>query len=412
MTDNHTNTPPRVHSPLYDASPRRVYQENEDYQNTPDASVPLAQEECRKQGRSERAIDWFQRCQEKQVQERRSVDLPPETPAAAAWAFFRGKSVHGGTGIGFVDECITRRQQRQRGSTRPNQLPAMEIRDSAASRNEGGTGKTRTIVSLAAKFVVSTRESLFLSHQNHTTATTSPGSSHRTPPLSVSQLLSMPRVIVLDSNLDVTSLLIANSVSSSLLRDQQDPTTTDMAMLDQDMISCLSRIHVAHVEEATDWIPVLESIRCQLLPDMETTIHSSTRQEETDFPTLLLWDGFLSEPGLTEGSQKEITRQLALLLKDCNIGLIYTTSYIGFDVRILEGHNANGNPFFNSTDPNMTATASTYYGVGGGEGPLASTVELEHNDSTQTRHDFMATILPGRSQYQIPYSLSSAGVLR
>lgn len=378
--------------------------------------------------RSETALAWYRRCQQKRIQERRLVDAPPTDPASAAWAFFRSS-----TGIPFVDESLRRCCHRQT----TNRLPALEIRDdgthtyngTSSGGSSGGTGKTRTLLSLAARFVVSTRPSLFTASQEKahstiehnenvpqptitTTTTTTETTPQSEPPL--------PRVILLDSTMDVTPLKLAYAVSSLLLREQQcdEHTASSSAALEQDIQDCLSRIHIAHTDSSSDisgWVPVLESLRCELLLEQRARNNNNTTigeddddhhqpQEESCFPTLLLWDGFLSETS-DAGSRMEVTRQLARLLKDCPVGLIYTTSSTSwshhFNVRSLE---------VQERDPGQHGTLPANRGYCNSVGPIAQTVRLQRDESEGRRHDFVAIVSPGNNQ--IVYSLSAAGVLR
>lgn len=315
--------------------------------------------------RTESALSWWKRCQQRRTQQRRLVDAPPEDPASAAWAFFRR------TEIPFVDESLRCHPQYN------NQLPAVEIRD---NDNRGNTGKTRTLLTLAARFVVSTRPSLFLrtnKERNHHDDTTNAAQE-------------LPRVILMDSTLDITPTRLAYAVSSMMLRQQQcnDDSETSasvsVATLERDIQGCLDRIHVAHVDDISGWVPVLESIRADLL------------EQEPDFPTLLLWDGFLSEPS-DVGSRMEVTRQLARLLKDCSVGLIYTASSAmwnhTFNVRHLESKEQG----FGLPDTGLS-------------GPVSQTIRLERDETPERRHDFVATVSGNNTK--VVYSLSSAGVLR
>ena len=403
MTATNASTEPL---PPHQSSPRANHDPSSESHshrhNSPAAVAPL-------KSRSESALAWFQRCQQKRARERRIPDVPPETPAAAAWAFFRA-SVHGGSGIPFVDESLRRSSHNKHYYGPQNQyqypLPALEIRD-----DRGSTGKTRTIVSLAARFVVATRPSLFVSSASPSNYTENQESERVATAAPSSRL---PRVILLDSTLDVTSLHLANTVSSLLIRQQHDPSH-NVAALEDDIASSLRRIHVAHVDDPREWVAVLESIRCQLLQEAATRHHhhpttamlppNGPNEDEQDFPTLLLWDGFLSEPGTTVGIQKEIARQLALLLKDCHVGLMYTTSASfgrHFHPKSLQS-NTPSNAGTNSRDDTTTGAAFTTVE------PVAQTVLLARDETPEARHEFVAT-LPGN--HQIPYALSAAGVLR
>ena len=81
--------------------------------------------------------------------------------------------------------------------------------------------------------------------------------------------------------------------------------------LEQDMEDCLRRIHIIQVDNgSTGWVPMLEALKYQLSEDRRrrntTTINSvRPRNAETSPvgpPTLLLWDGFLSDMALSSNA--------------------------------------------------------------------------------------------------------------
>ncbi|CAB9496102.1 expressed unknown protein [Seminavis robusta] len=343
----------------------------------------------------ETALDWFERCESLRRRRCQVPAKPPTCSRSAGWAFFRGA-----TGNPFVDEALT------------GALPIMEL------RGDRGTGKTHTLVSLAATFAVATRPSLFSS----------------TPHQEEQQLL--PRVILLDSGLDMTSVRLASAVAAQLML-QQKPDDDDnnnmeeasihhpLLAIERDMEDCLGRIHVAHVNnDMREWVPILEALRHELLSnqnikknnnnaeealvEMEEDPQGLQEEENSSVPILLLWDDFLSEPGKTEGLQKEITRQLTLLLKECTtVGFICSTSPrldYHFQVRDLL--------LLSSEETSTTTTSAPRQHsplVHRGPTRVARTILLEQDERPDASHKFMASIVQGNQR--IPYSLSSAGVL-
>jgi hypothetical protein len=390
--------------------------------------------------RSENALSWFLRSRQQRKQERQLVQTAkPTDPASAAWAFFRC-----GTGIPFVDESLRLcqhyqnhnyhyQQQQHHQQQFAHRLPVLEIRD-----DKGKTGKTRTLLSLAARFVVSTRPSLFSNNAtNKDTTTSSTGTTEQavSPP-------PPPQVIVLDSTLDMTPLKLAYAVSSQLLRqynpetssassspstpnggahygnhDKQHNDETMTSSLEQEIQACLSRIQMVHVDDMTEWVPVLESLcwdlsqaqrhepSSQQQPVQRRSEHSNSSMiptvPATATPTLLLWDGFLSEPTRdVAGSRMEVIRQLTRLLQECpNVGLMYT--------RTSEQHNHHNHP-------GMSLLRSLE----------AQVVRLDREETDGRHHEFVATVLTaaaaaggggggGSSNPQnVHFSLSAAGVLR
>jgi len=219
---------------------------------------------------SESAYEWLVRAQ--QIQARSSV---PINPSSAAWAFVR-PSERNGTGTAFVDAALTKRVN--------DSLPVVEIR--------GGhrTGKTATLIGLAARFVAETRPSRFRQEED-------------------AEKEELPQVVILDCNQNMVAPRLLCAVRSALLR--QAPALSEDG-LENETILCMSRIHVVSSEDMGGWVPALESLRSRLSPI------------SSDHPTLVLWDGFMD--GTSEVAERmEVIRQLTRLTKDCTVLLITTT---------------------------------------------------------------------------------------
>ena len=229
---------------------------------------------------TETAYDWYQRSRQNCA-----LEEVPKDPATAAWAFVRPLSSSGGTGISFLDSALRRQL--------PGALPVIDLR--------GDYGKTWTVISLAARFVVATRLSKF--------ATTT----------AVEEPVLQPKVVLLDSSLDITTEKLAYTVRSTLLR-QLDSSNSSSAQetFQQDMEDCLGRIHIAACADVADWVPILESIRQELAPSC------------SDHPTLLLWDGFLQNDHDSEAARMEIIRQVARILEECSV-LEASNSWTNYD---------------------------------------------------------------------------------
>jgi len=262
---------------------------------------------------TENAYEWLQRSRRKLA-----IAEIPRDPSSAAWAFMRKD----GTGIAFVDAALRRQT---------DQLPVIDVR--------GDIGKTWTILSLASRFVFATRPSQFQKTLDDT--------------------IPLPQVIILDSTYDVTAPKLAYTIRSNLLRKME---SSDEQAFQEDMESCLRRIHVASADDTGGWVPILESIRCKLAPF------------SSEHPTLVLWDGFLSDSH-DEASRMEVIRQLDRLVQDCSIMLLTTSS----------GNRKQEWDKF-----------------------VTHRIKLERNQSASTDgHEFLATVHGSR----IPFSLSLAGVL-
>jgi hypothetical protein len=260
---------------------------------------------------TETAYDWMKRWQH-----HASLSWIPHDPSSAAWSFVlvrpgsnhhhhhhHGTTDGCGTSIPFIDAVLRQIPPRRliRGGTTPiNTLPVIRL--------DGEYGKTWTLLTLAARFVVKTRPSKFpkLDHQHQ---------QHHP------QQHPLPSVIVLDSKHDMTMEKLRVVVRSTLLRDMstsKEHETKLTQMLEHDMEDCFRRIHIATIsDDGAGWIPILECIRYQLLPI--ASIH----------PTLLLWDGYLCE---SYGKKKndsikfDIVRQIELLLRECNVMMVLTSS--------------------------------------------------------------------------------------
>jgi hypothetical protein len=265
--------------------------------------------------RTETAYEWLQRSRRK-----RALAEVPHDPASAAWAFVRS----GGSNIAFLD-AVLRRQASE-------QLPVIDVR--------GDCCKTWTVVSLASRFAVATRSSQF-----------------QTP--LAEDAVSMPHVIVLDSTHDVTTAKLAYAVRSNLLRQSGSSNPGDFK---KDTESCLARILVASADDISGWVGLLETLRCKLSP------------VSSEHPTLVLWDGFLSEPH-NEASRMEVIRQLARLVQECSVLLLTTSS----------GNRKHEWDKF-----------------------VTHRIRLDRNHSASVDgHEFLATVHGSR----IPFSLSLAGIL-
>ena len=219
----------------------------------------------------ETALDWFNRSQR-----RRAAAETPTDPSSGAWAFVRS----GSSGLAHVDAAW-------RIPSVNTNLPVVNI--------YGSVGKTWTLISLAARFVVATRPSRFSTSMEDLKQSTQ----------------ELPQVVILDSTYDITIHKVAQVVRSTMLR-QSD---INAFSLEDEMDDCLGRIHVATVDDMFGWVPVLECLRCKL-------------KGQDTHPTLILWDGFLSESD-NESCQMEVKRQVSRLLQDCTVAMVMTTSNAG-----------------------------------------------------------------------------------
>lgn len=266
----------------------------------------------------ETAHDWLQRSRRK-----RSLDQTAHSPSSAAWAFFRS----GSTGIHFIDTILRR-------NVSVDQLPVIDLR--------GTVGKTTTLSSLAARFVVSTRPTQFQTQSNGVT----------------DDRRSIPRAIILDTLHGMSLSKIVYVVRAALLR--QLKTDSDEQSFQDDMEGCLERIHILTTDNPSEWISILEGLRCDL------------EQSADDFPTLILWDDFLADAG-EEATRMEIIRQITRLLESCSTVLVTASSA----------------PRRQEWNKHVSHRA-----------------RLDHQEALGDR-EFLATV----NGAQIPFSISSSGVV-
>jgi hypothetical protein len=289
---------------------------------------------------TENAHDWLQRSRRK-----RALAQVPTDPSSAAWAFVRPSSSAGGSNLAFLDTALRRQ-------TATDQLPVIDVR--------GDCCKTWTVVTLASRFAVATRPSQFESTVQTTTTTTTTTTIDNDPPA------SLPQVIVLDSTHDVTTAKLAYTVRSNLLRQSGSSSPADFQ---RDTESCLARIHLATADDVSGWVSLLEALRSKLAP------------VSSEYPTLVLWDGFLSEPH-DEAGRMEVIRQLARLVQECSVLLVTTTNRMQHDWDKFVTHRIK-------LDRNHAAVVSGAVGPNG------------------QQHEYMATVHGSR----IPFSVSLAGIL-
>jgi len=209
---------------------------------------------------SETAFNWLERSQRRSG----SINEEPTDPTIAAWSFVRNK-----TGISFVDEAIKAIRCYSR-VVEENRPPFLEL--------IGKTGATTLVLtSLAARFVVSTRWSKFVS--------------------TLPQPHSQPQVVLLDSLYTFSMPLLVRTIRSALVLEMTH--VQDTAVIDLEVEDCLKRIHLVFVTDVTVAVAGLEALRIKL-KSMDL------------IPNLLLWDEFLTTIPDT-ASKVEVTRQLTRL---------------------------------------------------------------------------------------------------
>jgi hypothetical protein len=392
---------------------------------------------------AETAFEWWQRSESSR--KRCHNEEPPRDVEGAAWAFVQPRLDPGshattsvfGTGVSFIDaailQCIHNQHAtsviprgiisatRSRGSSSRlrRQPPVLEI------LGDHGSGKTWSLMALVARFLVATRRTRFScsndgakennrhddddddDHEYDLDDECSCGAADTPPPT--------PQVILFDSNYGVYVVKLARVVRTLLLQEyqskaeddkecmtQDDPPDWCSAISDQleyDLNECLSRFHIVTSDDLAGWVPILESIR----EHMERTLHTSG-------PTLLLWDGFLSEPLLlqTDAIKREVVRQLERLLTECSRCLAMTVvSTTTTPSATSEGAAAQQHTR-GLTDWEKLVTRRIYLRriVRRGSATTCSPADEPHHE--QETH--VATILGSTQQTTIPFSISEAGL--
>jgi len=266
---------------------------------------------------SETALDWWQRASLHRRRRRRRHHPPPVVPAtdptSAARNLWQGTS-----GIAYMD-----------AAWRPTAWSSCDLPPPVVVL-EGNVGKTWTLRSLAARFVVATRPSRFAVGEptgNTTTTTT------------------LPQVLILDSNHDFAPAqtpALAKVVRSTLLRQPSSLSSSSSSAtagsdLESEWQECLERIHIVSPGTTTeeDWMATLEVLRQHCRAAAETTTHSNTNDDDDDdephhshaskdSALLVLWDGC----PILKQSQYELWQSLSRWLDTCpqDMAVVLTTT--------------------------------------------------------------------------------------
>eukprot|EP00977_Amphora_coffeiformis_P015445 scaffold4511_cov171-Amphora_coffeaeformis.AAC.11 len=276
---------------------------------------------------SETALDWWQRSRQHQQHQAKLLEQA-KTPSAAARAFVLQPLT------GCLPFLVSQIQQRSSSLSghpkRRRRTPFTPLVECS-----GLVGKTTTLLTLAAQFVVQTRPSRFPNYHSP-----QQNNSH------AADGVLLPQVFVLDSTWEISASQIHKVVRSSLLCDYDtmatatststttiegsttegdeptltppQPTNSDdhdvEERLAEDCQACLQRIHVAYADENTTagWLPILESLAAHLA---EASRHH---------PTLVLWDG-LGERDKFGGT--ELQRTLLRWMREFHVMVVYTTTH-------------------------------------------------------------------------------------
>jgi hypothetical protein len=177
-----------------------------------------------------------------------------------------------------------------------------------------GTGKTATIVTLAARFLFMTRHYKPSNDTTDKKANDPMMSQQRNEESSFREWneksMSLPQVILFDDYRNVTSCarrvydVLGSMIRSEKFEMNQEKenrviTVDDNgSLLHNEVTECLQRLHVARVEDFPQWVLLLETLRHEM--SYQQQLHNCCGE---NYPTtLLLWDDFLDEVVLTTPS--------------------------------------------------------------------------------------------------------------
>jgi hypothetical protein len=231
---------------------------------------------------TETAYAWWQRARAQQPM------LAPTHPAAAARAF--GQQLATGGWGGDRPTTTTSSSRRRR---RVTGQPLVEVTGPVVAT-------TATLVTLAVRYVVQTRPSLFADAGQQS---------------STSAAAMLPQVFLMDASWEISMSQIRRILRATLLRDY-DAAAVDGAAspppppddhdvrLARDTECCLSRIHMAHAD-AVDTLPLVAS-------SLATHVATHSRSH----PTLVLWNttaGEDEDDPQEPAARREVQRQFLRL---------------------------------------------------------------------------------------------------
>ena len=332
---------------------------------------------------TETAFDWYQRSRRKAAWQ----EIPRDA-STAAWAFCRNPN----TGISFLDAALRRRSRHHHQQHRQQQQRTADAYLPVVIHLTGdnGSGKTWTLLSLAARFVAATLSSKFEQNNNFFNDNGMMISKEEEEEGNgddndeVDSEMKPPCVIVLDSALDITMSKLTHVVRSTVLRQVEEETastTTTHTSWQRNVTDCLRRIHIAQITNpATDAVPLLEALRHELHHHHHHHHH----------PTLLLWDGFLYADEVT---RTEVLRQLVRLQEDCNVFIVLATTTTA------------------TSSSSSAAAAAASFHHSSLDRLVTHRIRLQKRPSATSRttqgHDYVATV----QGTQIPFSITLSGIL-
>jgi hypothetical protein len=441
---------------------------------------------------TETALEWWERSQQQKSQrcycrrnnnnDRDADGQPPNDASVAAYKFCCPTSTdhESGTGISYIDAALTdpplttttttttiSEQQdtgdhnirHWDGTQRKTNLPVIDI------SGDSGTGKTWTLLTLAARFVVRTRSSSLYPPHHIRSGRTVAAEDDTTPP--------SPQVILFDSKYEVSVSKLAQIVQSMLLKipisdDDVDEKEDAIAILENDMVDCLRRIHITTTDDMSGWVPILETLRHSLLSPPPTT-HPHHQPQPPPHPvmmTLILWDDFLSEPILTAAAtttttssaaavsstsfssldpilqqqqqlpkimtgattvtaiRMDVVRQLERLLLECPVFLVTTTStanYSGTTTTKRRRRRTIGRECWDRLVTHRIHLEHHHHVSGRTIATVPAVEKNDHDDNDDAttnvmelvhHHDYIATVGTGTHHpTSIPFSISNSGIL-
>ena len=236
---------------------------------------------------------------------------------AAAREFFQPITTSGttGTGISFIDTALSMRDD-DSILQQPSKPIIIDICGDTA------TGKTSTVVTLAARYLFATRQcrpNIIDAVQNMNDIIVMIEQEKRSSDEihDEKSLVLLPQVILFDVNRNVTNCARrVYDILQSMIREEylemkrdkenrcidvdtsnDDDDNINDTLLQNETMGCLQRLHIARVDDFPQWVLLLETLRHEM-----SFQQKQQRCINQPFTTLLLWDDFLDEVLMTTPS--------------------------------------------------------------------------------------------------------------
>jgi hypothetical protein len=262
---------------------------------------------------TETLFELWERLNEKSCASNDAHKDRPNATTNGPQEFCSSNQTFGTTGISFIDaalslcddDAIMQSSTSTKGVNRQKSKPmVIDI------IGDTGTGKTATIVTLAARYLFATRRCQLPNDTVTNDAATKRQQIENSSIQMDDESMSQPQVILFDINRNVTNCakrvydILASMLREEHLEMNQDKENHGSSVHDDngmllhtEVMECLQRLHVARVDDFPQWVLLLETLRQEMTCLKQQQQYSNNH---TNHPTtLLLWDDFLDEVVLT-----------------------------------------------------------------------------------------------------------------